>query len=264
MRTERVDVSAPGGVVVPVSTRPSAQATRITLRMNAFGAQLTYPVRTPNREIQRFLNHHAAWLSQQMAAQERGLPTVEPGTPFVLALAGTPTSVTWKHEEFPHLRTDPNGSLILGVPLQRPRAHVLAAAHGLLRQHLEQQVRNHVARHMPACVAKLQRSPTAVLIRPLQSIWGCLNRHNRMSLDLALALTPPTVLNYVLIHELCHLYERHHRLSFWRRVGSLDPSWRRQQGWLRLHGGVTKAQLARVLGLRADPAPDPEEDGDDA
>jgi hypothetical protein len=49
-------------------------------------------------------------------------------------------------------------------------------------------------------------------------------------------MAPREVLEYVVLHELCHLREFNHSRSFWRLLESLRPHWRESATWLRQHG----------------------------
>ena len=44
------------------------------------------------------------------------------------------------------------------------------------------------------------------------------------------------VLDYVVVHELCHLREPNHSRRFWALVESARPGWRAERDWLREHG----------------------------
>ena len=47
---------------------------------------------------------------------------------------------------------------------------------------------------------------------------------------------PNAVLEYVIVHELCHLRELNHSPLFWDLVGSIVPSHRQHRAWLRTQG----------------------------
>ncbi|QEM70013.1 M48 family metallopeptidase [Geobacter sp. FeAm09] len=64
----------------------------------------------------------------------------------------------------------------------------------------------------------------AIVIRPMKSRWGSYSyRTGRMTLNLHLIEAPPACLDYVIIHELCHIRERHHGPGFWRLVERYVP-----------------------------------------
>ena len=49
-------------------------------------------------------------------------------------------------------------------------------------------------------------------------------------------LAPFEVLDYVVVHELCHLREPNHSRRFWKLVEPRRPDWRAQRDWLHEHG----------------------------
>ena len=44
------------------------------------------------------------------------------------------------------------------------------------------------------------------------------------------------MLDYVVVHELCHLRQPNHSAHFWRLVATRRPLWREQRDWLRQYG----------------------------
>ena len=56
-------------------------------------------------------------------------------------------------------------------------------------------------------------------------------------------LAPPMALEYVVIHELCHIKHKNHSQAFWQLVAEHLPDYRQRRLWLRQHG----ASLMRGL-----------------
>src|SRR5690606_18094695 len=104
-----------------------------------------------------------------------------------------------------------------------------------------------IARLLPTYVAQLGRAPVQVRIRPLRSLWGSLSARDHLSLDLALIMASSAALEYVLVHELAHLFERNHGPRFWALVERLLPDYRDRQLMLRNEGEMVKSALALVL-----------------
>jgi len=75
-----------------------------------------------------------------------------------------------------------------------------------------------------------------VQIRDQRTRWGSCSARGTLSFNWRLALAPFEVLDYVVVHELCHLREPNHSSRFWRLVASRRPSWRRQRDWLTVNG----------------------------
>lgn len=75
-----------------------------------------------------------------------------------------------------------------------------------------------------------------VTIREQRSRWGsCSSKHN-LNFNWKLIMAPPQVLDYVVIHELCHLHEFNHSPRFWRLVESQMPEYEAWKKWLKAHG----------------------------
>jgi predicted metal-dependent hydrolase len=73
-------------------------------------------------------------------------------------------------------------------------------------------------------------------IRDQRSRWGSCSTRGTLSFNWRLVLAPLEVLDYVVVHELCHLREQNHSRRFWKLVESRRPGWRAQRDWLNEHG----------------------------
>jgi predicted metal-dependent hydrolase len=78
--------------------------------------------------------------------------------------------------------------------------------------------------------------PVRVQIRDQRSRWGSCSTRGTLSFNWRLVLAPFDVLDYVVVHELCHLREPNHSRRFWRLVEQRRPEWRAQRDWLHEHG----------------------------
>ena len=85
------------------------------------------------------------------------------------------------------------------------------------------------------CAAALERWQPLVgkrcsgfSVRDMKTRWGsCNSRSGHLNFNLKLLDMPPECLDYVVVHELCHLWEPNHSKAFWARVERICPDWRR-------------------------------------
>ena len=70
--------------------------------------------------------------------------------------------------------------------------------------------------------------PTLRLKR-MRTRWGSMSPQGAMSLRLDLVRAPQECIDYVVIHELCHLEHPHHGPAFWALVERLVPDWKRRK-----------------------------------
>ena len=79
-------------------------------------------------------------------------------------------------------------------------------------------------------------SYTSVTIRDQKTRWGSCSSRGTLSFNYRLIFAPPAVLDYVVVHELCHLTHMNHSKEFWNMVGSVMPDYKTHKKWLREHG----------------------------
>ncbi len=75
-----------------------------------------------------------------------------------------------------------------------------------------------------------------ISIRDQKTRWGSCSAKGTLSFNWRLMLAPPAVLDYVVVHELCHLTHMNHSKAFWALVESVCPDYRTHRRWLKEHG----------------------------
>lgn len=75
-----------------------------------------------------------------------------------------------------------------------------------------------------------------ITIRDQKTRWGSCSARGTLSFNWRLMLAPPAVLDYVVVHELCHLTHMDHSKAFWASVEHVCPDYRIHRKWLKEHG----------------------------
>jgi len=83
--------------------------------------------------------------------------------------------------------------------------------------------------------------PETIRISGARTRWGSCGAKGSVNLNWRLILTPPEVLDYVIVHELCHLAERNHSKRFWDRVEAAMPDYKSRRRWLKRNGHLLLA-----------------------
>ena len=73
-------------------------------------------------------------------------------------------------------------------------------------------------------------------IRDMKTRWGSCAANGNLNFNWLLILAPPEVLDYVVVHELCHRREMNHSQAFWKEVEKILPDYRERQKWLKDNG----------------------------
>ena len=66
--------------------------------------------------------------------------------------------------------------------------------------------------------------------------WGSCSSKGNLNFNCLLMLTPPEVIDYVVVHELCHRKEMNHSKKFWNEVRKILPEYEKSKQWLKDNG----------------------------
>ena len=77
-----------------------------------------------------------------------------------------------------------------------------------------------------------------ITIRNQRTRWGSCSGKGNLNFNCLLMLAPPEVLDYVVVHELCHRKEMNHSPRFWAEVARVLPDYQQRRRWLKEHGGA--------------------------
>ncbi|MBQ9065501.1 MAG: M48 family metallopeptidase [Blautia sp.] len=76
-----------------------------------------------------------------------------------------------------------------------------------------------------------------ITIRNQKSRWGSCSAKGNLNFNCLLMLTPPEVIDSVVVHELCHRKEMNHSKKFYEEVLRVYPEYRKWERWLKDNGG---------------------------
>jgi predicted metal-dependent hydrolase len=153
------------------------------------------------------------------------------------------------------LRVDPDGRVRVTIPRggSRREATAFIARHARWiaqqrarvtpsripereRRHLRDRARVELPQRLLALAARYQLVVSSISIRDQRTRWGSCGRNGHVCLNWRLVSLPPSVRDYVLIHELMHLHRLDHSAAYWKLVEIACPGYREARQWLRRHG----------------------------
>lgn len=76
--------------------------------------------------------------------------------------------------------------------------------------------------------------PRSIRISDSQKTWGTCDSKHQLTFNWRLAMAPRDVIDYVVIHEMCHMVHLNHDRSFWRLVGKIMPDYKEKENWLAM------------------------------
>jgi predicted metal-dependent hydrolase len=73
---------------------------------------------------------------------------------------------------------------------------------------------------------KMQLAPSGIKLRKTTSQWGSCNSKNMISFNTMMMKLPQHLIEYIIVHELCHINHKHHQKSFWTMVERFMPNYK--------------------------------------
>jgi predicted metal-dependent hydrolase len=129
-----------------------------------------------------------------------------------------------------------------GVTIQRDKlilnlnaptaAHRHTVLKGWLREKAAQMIESKTHLWRQKIGVKFNR----ITIRDQKTRWASCSHKGNLSFNWRLIMAPENVLDYVVVHELCHLHEMNHSKRFWGWVSRYSPNWREHRKWIDSHG----------------------------
>ena len=226
------------GRSVEYSVRTSGRAKRVLVKFSSeTGLEVVYPSRRRQPPPEAVLRGNADWILRTMsrlAQQSNRRPSrcYQPGDIFhfrgeayklelVMLTNGASSSVQLA-----------GNSLVLTCPQsaqqQDRRAAVVAWYRSQAKAHLPQRTRQLAAEHGFA-FGQLR-------IKHQKSRWGSCSAQGNLNLNLRLMMAPDAAIDYVILHELCHLRELNHSAAFWQLVAACCPDYQHWRAWLKESG----------------------------
>jgi predicted metal-dependent hydrolase len=226
-----------GGQRVDYALRVSAKARRLRMVIRAgSGLEVVVPRGMPLRAHEAFLQDKATWIIQTLDRLREARPAPE-AAPLSdgsrLRYAGRELTLRLRDgTRIGHYRAALHqDELRLGVPALEQPVIRRALEHWYRRQ-AETVFAERIALHNRAYQFRFGR----VSVKAQKTRWGSCSKQGNLNFNWRLLLAPLPVLDYVVVHELCHLREMNHGSKFWQLVAVGCPDYAVHRRWLRAHG----------------------------
>ena len=181
---------------MPTVLKRRARSNRISLRVNEEGLRINAGKHIPTTEIEHFVQKKSAWINKEWRKYE--LVMNEDGC---LHLGELKPLEFFEHDNLESFYRDETQRII----------------EGLLEIHNEDNE------------YKINR----VFIKGQKTRWGSCSSAGNLNFNWRLAMAPTEVIEYVVIHELCHRIEMNHSKEFWRLVQEKCPEFKKHKNWLK-------------------------------
>ncbi len=236
-----------------VALRHSARARRLRLVVKPTGVEVVLPPGVSEADGLRFFRQHQDWAARKLfelqgRVRQRMAPVDEPalGVASSIPFQGCDVPLIVHHTPAGRLRVlreNETGPFEIWVGAESPLEQC-QQIHAALFAWVKRWMRTEAARMALVHGEALGLLPRDIRIKQMRSRWGSCGVRNDIQLNWVLAFAPPAVLEYVVVHEICHIRHRDHSAQFWALVTRMLPDWQRERQWLKQNGGALLRRFA--------------------
>jgi predicted metal-dependent hydrolase len=112
----------------------------------------------------------------------------------------------------------------------------VAAAQAAFRDYYVFRGQVRIAQRVKYYAPKVGVKPSEVVVRELGYRWASCSPSGVLAFHWKCMMAPPKIIDYIVVHELCHMHQDDHTDAFWNEVDKLMPDFQERKGWLRKNG----------------------------
>jgi len=200
------------------SIRVSKRAKRARLQIKPYqGLEVVIPRNFPEKRIIRFLLQHEDWIKQKLSTNCYQQKPEYPQS-ITLSLLQSQWPIHYQQCDKPGVK-ESDSQLILNYKQQNQIG-------SLLRQWLRQKAKQQLPQMLSDRARELGMTYQKISIRSQKTRWGSCSSKATISLNDQLLFLPIELVDYILIHELCHIKHLNHSANFWLMVERFCPGYR--------------------------------------
>lgn len=224
-----------------------AKRTRIIVKADGI-VEVVAPEHVSERSISAFVHAQRDWIDrsrQRLLARQQAVVNLAP------IVYETGVSVPYQGQQLP-LLVIPTTAKTMRVSLRDSVLQIVlpdfvaesdrsSRIRAGLSQWMKQRARERALSLLQHYASSTGLQARSLSLKTMKSRWGSCGPKNDINLNWLLILAPPIILEYVVVHELCHIRHKNHSEAFWQLVAQLMPDYAQHRLWLK-HNGASLMQ----------------------
>ena len=186
------------------------------------------PIKADEKFIYKFINQKSDWIikkrKQQIENQPKPLNIEELSTIFILG-----KEYIIKLNENTRVKVADNN---IYVPRDNSKEKLIS--------YLKKLAKTIITNEVDDICNKFNFNYASISINSAKTRWGSCSGSNKLHFTYKLMLCPMDVVDYIVIHELCHTKVKNHSQKFWRLVESYYPDYKNCEKWLKQNRAIVE------------------------
>ncbi len=216
------------GFAFPVKVIRTARKKSVGIYLDGGLVTVRAPMFLSERRVRALLVKQTPWIEKKRNEQSARIPPKKYVDGEVFAYLGRNYRLRVTNGDTPCLRLK-GGCLVATIRATDTPETIRCLLHDWYH--------GHAHRHLVAKTERLAKrvgvTPQSVSVKNYKSRWGSCSVNGDITYNWHLILAPHRIIDYVVIHELCHILEHNHSPRYWAHVARLVPAWKECRNWLK-------------------------------
>lgn len=220
------------GIVAQVSRTDRVKSAKIQVENGE--VEVIVPRTLPEERIKKLLEDKKGWIKQKIALhpEAKAISEKQYVSGEAFSYLGRNYRLKVTEGELTPIKLV-QGCLTMSAPKGASESKIIKGAlTSWFRRRAELKLREKLIRYSPIVGVETN----GYKVKYFQSRWGSCTPRGRVDFNWKIIMAPNRVVDYVVVHELCHLKQHDHSPQFWRLVESVMPDYLECKQWLRLNG----------------------------
>lgn len=202
----------------------------ITIRIFKDKKEIICPIKTPSSILASFIDSKKEWIKKRVLIQQKHEKEINELNENYILFKG-------KKLQIFNLENNNNEVIIRKGSIYISGRHFFENNKNVIRDQLKSKSLVYLKRRIETLSKSIGIKYNILKIKNYKRIWGCCSNQAQISLNWKLIMLPPSIINYVIVHELCHIHQPNHSKLFWNLVEKYEPDFKKKKKWLKQNGG---------------------------
>ena len=224
---------------IPFTLRRSARARRLRMQVDSENRQivLTIPRFTMKFEVGRFIEMQTPWIEKQFTKFEKQ-NTIHPKPKYlkgdVFYYLGEPVELNLIPSSFWRPRINIRGDkMVISIHRDMTMSEGKKIIKKTIQNFYKKKAEEVIHDRLQFFNEYYQLEYKRVTLRNQKSRWGSCSGKKNLNFNWKLVMAPIEVIDYVVVHEMCHLSQMNHSAKFWNLVAEKIPNYKDIRKWLK-------------------------------
>ena len=206
----------------------------ISIKITMDKVSIIVPKNLPMSDIKELLIKKSAWIQKklQLQSQIKPIDVKKYASGEMFSFLGEEYPLMVKQADTLFVELD-NKQLLVTLPKGEDHPQKIKKILSIWYQREADRILRERVAHYAKLIAV---QPTAIEIKTYKARWGSCTIHAKIQFNWKLIMAPYHIIDYVVVHELCHIIEHNHSPAFWHQVEKIMPDYKENKQWLKLNG----------------------------